>query len=134
MIETRPLGDKAQGNYINTVAKIETTLTAEQLYGQMMIIENSLGRTRDEKWAARTIDLDLLLYGSEIIDRPGLTVPHSQMHLRSFVLRGVCELDAELCHPILKRSMQELASRLCGNDFIFDSINERIVHLHRHAV
>ncbi len=127
MIETRPLGDRAQGDYINTVAKIETTLTAEQLYEQMMITENSLGRTRDEKWAPRTIDLDLLLYGDEVINQAGLTIPHSRMHLRSFVLQGMCELDADLQHPVLKRSMTELAKRLAGNDFMLDGQKPQLI-------
>ena len=127
MIETRPLGDKAQGDYINAVAKIETTLTAEQLYEQMMIIENSLGRTRNEKWAARTIDLDLLLYGDEVINQAGLTIPHSRMHLRSFVLKGMCELDADLQHPVLKRSMSRLARRLGGNDFALDGQKPQLI-------
>ena len=127
MIETRPLGDKGQANYINAAAKIETTLTAEQLHEQMTLIENSLGRTRDEKWAPRTIDLDLLLYGDEVINQPGLTIPHSRMHLRSFVLQGVCELDADLQHPVLKRSMAELAKRLAGNDFMLDGQKPQLI-------
>jgi 2-amino-4-hydroxy-6-hydroxymethyldihydropteridine diphosphokinase len=127
MTETRPLGDKNQGNYINTVAKIETKLTAEQLYKQMMIIENSLGRTRDEKWAARTIDLDLLLYGDEAINQAALTIPHSRMHLRSFVLQGMCQLAADLQHPVLKRSMSRLARRLGGNDFTLDGQKPQLI-------
>jgi len=117
VIETRPLGNENQDNYLNAVVRIQTTITAEQLYEQMVLIENSLGRTRSRKWAPRTIDLDLLLYGDEVIQTVQLTVPHSEMHLRTFVLKGMCELDGDLQHPVLKRSMRQLAERLNGADF-----------------
>ncbi|MHC5059567.1 MAG: 2-amino-4-hydroxy-6-hydroxymethyldihydropteridine diphosphokinase [Planctomycetota bacterium] len=122
IIETLPLGDQTQDSYLNAVARIETTLAADRLHEQMMLVEDSLGRTRAQKWAARTIDLDLLLYGNEIVDAAKLRVPHSRMHLRSFVLKGMCELAPDLRHPALKRSMKTLATRLNGEDF---AINEQ---------
>lgn len=127
VIETRPLGDEGQDNYLNAVVRIQTTITAGQLYEQMVLIENSLGRTRGQKWAPRTIDLDLLLYGDEIIQTAQLTVPHSEMHLRSFVLKGMCELDGDLNHPVLKRSMRQLAERLNGQDFAHDGQKPQLV-------
>jgi deoxyadenosine/deoxycytidine kinase len=83
----------------------------------MTEIENALGRERNEKWASRTIDLDLLLFSSEIIKTEQLTIPHPQMHLRSFVLDGLSRLDAQLQHPLLKESVSKLASRLNGQNF-----------------
>lgn len=121
IIETRPLCDAGGGDYLNAVARIQTVLAAEKLHERMISIEDSLGRTRGQKWAPRTIDLDLLLYGDEIIQTAQLTVPHSEMHLRSFVLKGVCELDGDLQHPVLKRSMRQLAARLNGEDFARDA-------------
>ena len=118
IIETAPLGDRKQPDYLNAVAEIKTDLRAEKLHKKLADIETSLGRVRREKWAPRIIDLDLLLFGAEVINRPGLTVPHPQMHLRSFVLKGLCRLNPELLHPLIKEPMIELAARLGGNDFV----------------
>ena len=120
LIETAPLGGSDQPNYLNAVARIETTLDAEDLHKKLTDIETSLGRVRDQKWSSRVIDLDLLLFGSEIINTTNLTVPHPQMHLRSFVLSGLCRLNSELLHPILKEPVNELAARLAGTDFVLN--------------
>lgn len=127
VIETRPLGNENQDNYLNAVVRIQTTITADELHEQMMLIGNSLGRTRSRKWAPRTIDLDLLLYGDEVIQTVQLTVPHSEMHLRTFVLKGMCELGGDLNHPVLKRSMRQLAERLNGENFARDGQSPQIV-------
>ena len=120
IIETVPLGDKNQPNYLNAVAEIKTTFSAEDLHKKLVDIETSLGRVREAKWSPRIIDLDLLLFGADVINRPGLTVPHPQMHLRSFVLKGLCRLNPELLHPVIKEPMTELVARLGGNDFVPD--------------
>jgi deoxyguanosine kinase len=118
LIETTPLGDRNQPDYINAVAEIKTTLSAEDLHKKLTDIEASLGRVREGKWSPRIIDLDLLLFGRQVINRPNLTVPHPQMHLRSFVLKGLCQFDSELPHPAIKEAMSELAARLGGADFV----------------
>ncbi|MFH1371675.1 MAG: 2-amino-4-hydroxy-6-hydroxymethyldihydropteridine diphosphokinase [Planctomycetota bacterium] len=118
IIETKPLGDSEQPAYLNCVAEIETELSTEQLHQQLVRIENTLGRERKEKWAPRTIDLDLLLFGDEVINSNTLIVPHPQMHLRSFVLDGLRELNPKLLHPILGETVDVLASRLNGCDYV----------------
>ena len=120
IIETAPLGADDNPEYLNAVARIKTNLSAEDLHKVMADIEDSLGRTRPKKFSPRTIDLDLLLFGAEIINNQDLTVPHSQMHLRSFVLKGLCQLSPELLHPVLSETVTELAHRLGGADFILD--------------
>ena len=120
MIETEPLGQTDQPRYLNAVVELRTTLAAEDLHRTLADIETSLGRVRQGKWASRTIDLDLLLFGQEVIESPDLTVPHPRMHLRSFVLTGLCQLDGDLIHPVLKESARELARRLSGLDFVLD--------------
>ena len=120
LIETAPLGRMNQPKYINAVAEIKTSLTAEDLHKHLLHIETSLGRQRNEKWSPRTIDLDLLLFGSHVINHPSLTVPHPQMHLRSFVLKGLCRLNPELSHPVIGEPMKELAARLADTDFVPD--------------
>ncbi len=118
LIETTPLAQANQPEYLNAVAELRTALSPEDLHKTLLNIETALGRIRQEKWSSRTIDLDILLYGSGVIDSPHLTIPHPQMHLRSFVLRGLCQLDANLLHPVMNESVCELANRLNGRDFV----------------
>ncbi|MGD8787109.1 MAG: 2-amino-4-hydroxy-6-hydroxymethyldihydropteridine diphosphokinase, partial [Phycisphaerales bacterium] len=107
--------------YLNAVAELKTTLSPDDLLKTLINIENLLDRQRTEKWSSRTIDLDILLFGNEIVDNPDLSVPHPQMHLRSFVLNGLYELNPNLIHPVLKKPVCELTNRLNGCDFIFNS-------------
>jgi deoxyguanosine kinase len=120
LLETASLLNLEQPKYINAVAQIKTSLPPENLLSKLHDIENSLGRTRNEKWGPRKIDLDLLLFGSQILNSLELTVPHLQMHLRSFVLKGLCQFDAEFIHPVLEEPLAELASRLNGADFVLN--------------
>jgi len=117
LIETPPLGYFDQPKFINGVAEIATTLGAEDLYRTLVEVEKRLGRERQGRWLPRTIDLDLLLFGAEVVDLPHLTVPHPQMHLRSFVLKGLCQLNPDLVHPTIKETIRELTERLGGLDF-----------------
>jgi len=121
LYETAPLGQVDQPGYVNAVAELRTSLRPDDLLKNLVNIEMALGRIRHERWASRTIDLDILLYGSEVIDNPNLTIPHPQMHLRSFVLSGLSQLNGELIHPVIKESVDELSRRLNGGDFILNS-------------
>ncbi|MHC4270790.1 MAG: 2-amino-4-hydroxy-6-hydroxymethyldihydropteridine diphosphokinase, partial [Planctomycetota bacterium] len=122
IIETHPLGKSNQPDYLNSVVEIKTSLSIENLFAFMQEIEVDFDRVRMEKWSPRTIDLDLLFYGSDIIDSlPKLQVPHPEMHLRSFVLNGICQLNPELVHPVLKIPLNQLKDRLNGNDFFLDN-------------
>ncbi len=129
IIETKPLGRTDQPDYLNMVAEIKTTLTPEELYKILSNIENNLGRERKEKWLSRTIDLDLLLFGDQVIKTPELIVPHSQMHLRYFVLQGLCQLNPDLIHPVMKVSVSELASRLNGGNFILEQHKPQLISI-----
>ena len=120
IVETASLGHRDRPKYLNAVAEVETTLDAEGLYRKLADIESVLGRVRSEKWSARTIDLDLLLFGQEIVNLPHLTVPHPQMHLRSFVLKGMSQLNGDFLHPVIKEPINVLADRLGGCDFILN--------------
>ncbi|UCG56116.1 MAG: 2-amino-4-hydroxy-6-hydroxymethyldihydropteridine diphosphokinase [Phycisphaerales bacterium] len=127
IIETGPLGQADQPQYLNAVAKVGTTLDVESLYEALADTEGRLGRRRDGKWTSRPIDLDLLLFGQEVIDLPHLTVPHRQMHVRSFVLVGLCQLTPDLLHPTIKVSVRELAGRLAGRDFVLDPHRPQLI-------
>jgi 2-amino-4-hydroxy-6-hydroxymethyldihydropteridine diphosphokinase len=120
ILETAPLGGTEQPKYLNAVAELKTTLSAQGLHKTLTGIETALGRVRGKKWLPRTIDLDLLLFGQEIVNSPHLTIPHPQMHLRSFVLKGLRQLNGDLLHPVIKEPVSELADRLGGCDFVLN--------------
>ena len=127
IIETPPLGSTDQPKYLNAVVEVRTGLTAHDLLRMFSEIEAALGRVRHGKWWPRTIDLDLLLFGGEVINSTELTVPHSQVHLRSFVLKGLCQLDPHLVHPVMNESVTDLAGRLGGLDFAINSDAPQLV-------
>jgi 2-amino-4-hydroxy-6-hydroxymethyldihydropteridine diphosphokinase len=97
--ETDPVGVTEQPAFLNGAAAIETELAPRELLETLLAIERMLGRERLERWGPRTIDLDLLLYGGETVDEPGLTVPHPHLHERRFALEPLAELDPELEVP-----------------------------------
>lgn len=118
--ETTPLGQMDQPNYLNGVAEVRTGLKPQELLRKLKATEAALGRRPGSKWQARPIDLDLLLFGQQTLNADGLVVPHPEMHLRSFVLDGLCQLNPELVHPVLKEPVSELARRLGGGNFMID--------------
>jgi 2-amino-4-hydroxy-6-hydroxymethyldihydropteridine diphosphokinase len=97
--ETDPVGVVDQPRFLNGAAALDTTLSARELLDVLLTIERDLGRERRERWGPRTIDLDLLLYGGETIEEPGLTVPHPRLHERRFALQPLLDLDPELAIP-----------------------------------
>ncbi len=107
-----------QNWYVNAVAEIRTTLSPCELLDVLQNIEKDMGRTRQYKGAPRTIDLDLLLYGQEIIRDRDLIVPHPGMHKRLFVLEPLCEIASYLVHPVFGVSMRGLKDRLSDNKIV----------------
>jgi 2-amino-4-hydroxy-6-hydroxymethyldihydropteridine diphosphokinase len=94
--DTEPVGVGAQPHFLNGAAELETTLSARELLDRLLEAERRFGRIRvPGEHGPRTIDLDLLLYGDETIDEPGLTIPHPRLHERPFVLEPLAELAAE---------------------------------------
>lgn len=111
--ETAPVGGPAgQGAFLNAVLKLETELTAGSLLELLLAIERSRGRERLTHWGPRTLDLDLLIYGDEIIREPGLTVPHPGLSHRAFVLAPLSELAPELVIPGLGTTVREMLSKV----------------------
>lgn len=105
---TEPVGVRDQEWYINGAVSISTGLTALDLIGKLMEIEANMGRVRTMKWGDRVIDLDILLFGQDIINYENLSVPHPMMHLRRFVMGPMSDLAPDLMHPVLGRTMIEL--------------------------
>lgn len=97
--ETEPVGVVDQPPFLNGAVAIETARAPRDLLDLLLEIERSLGRVREERWGPRTIDLDLLLYGQEFVDEPGLRVPHPRVHERRFALEPLAELQPDLEVP-----------------------------------
>ena len=100
--ETEPVGPVEQGPFLNGAVRLETDLAPRALLGRLLAIEERMGRVRAERFGPRTIDLDLLLYGDEVVDEPGLTVPHPRLHERRFALEPLADLDPGLTIPGLQ--------------------------------
>jgi 2-amino-4-hydroxy-6-hydroxymethyldihydropteridine diphosphokinase len=97
--ETTPVGGPPQPDYLNAVVRIETDLSARDLLDVARRVESRLGRIRKERWGARTIDVDVLLFDEEQIDEPDLVVPHPRMTERAFVLLPLLELEPDPTLP-----------------------------------
>jgi len=110
---TEPVGYLDQPRFLNGVVELETELSARELLDALLALERAFGRDRSGSppHGPRTLDLDLLLYGEETIDAPGLQVPHPRLHERGFVLEPLAELDPSLEVPG-KGPVQTLMSRL----------------------
>jgi 2-amino-4-hydroxy-6-hydroxymethyldihydropteridine diphosphokinase len=80
----------------------------ESLLAALLDIERAHGRIRGERWGPRVLDLDILLWGNRVVDRPGLRVPHPELHRRRFALEPLAELDPETRHPVLQKTVAEL--------------------------
>ena len=93
LFRSAPVGYADQPQFLNAVAELETELPAQRLLTELQAIEKQHGRERSFPNAPRTLDLDLLLFGSAVIDAPGLTVPHARMHERAFVLAPLVEIS-----------------------------------------
>lgn len=98
--DTDPVDYLDQPRFLNAAAAVDTTLAPRELLDALLAVERSLGRTRGSpRFGPRTIDLDLLLYGDESVDEPGLTVPHPRLHERAFALEPLAELHPGLVVP-----------------------------------
>ncbi len=113
VFETDPVGPPPQGPYLNAVAEVRSELGPRELLDRLLEIEAEQGRTRSGlRDSARSLDLDLLLFGDRVIDEPGLQVPHPRLHTRAFVLAPLAALAARAVHPVLGVTIQKLAERV----------------------
>jgi 2-amino-4-hydroxy-6-hydroxymethyldihydropteridine diphosphokinase len=113
IIETEPFGVSSQQNaYLNAAAELETTLTASELLAVMLEIEKSQGRERKERWGERTLDLDILIYGTEMIAEPNLEIPHPRMLERAFVLTPMLDIAPNLEIPGTQVTMRQALEKL----------------------
>lgn len=99
LYRSSPLGPAGQPDYFNAALLLETTLTPHALLAALHAIENEHGRVREVRWGARTLDLDLLLYGRDEISTSDLVVPHPELSMRNFVVRPLLEINSGLSLP-----------------------------------
>jgi len=99
LYKSKPLGPQNQDDYINAVVQIETDLEPLALLDNLQAIENEHGRVRNEHWGPRTLDLDILMFGEEIMQNDRLSIPHPEMLNRSFVLVPLAEINADCTIP-----------------------------------
>ena len=113
LYESEPLGD-AKTWFVNAVIEIETECSADELLKRLKAIETAMGRkrVRGKRWGSRIIDLDILFFNNEIIDKRSLKVPHPELQNRRFVLAPLAELAPQLIHPKLSLSVSELITAL----------------------
>jgi 2-amino-4-hydroxy-6-hydroxymethyldihydropteridine diphosphokinase len=117
--KTAAWGNTEQDDFYNQVIEVSTELSAEILLQTLLGIETKMGRTRNQKWEARIIDLDILYFNNEIIDTEILKVPHPYMHLRRFTLIPLTEIAANYVHPIFDKTNSELLASCCdGSEVI----------------
>jgi 2-amino-4-hydroxy-6-hydroxymethyldihydropteridine diphosphokinase len=116
IIETAPVGPIPQGPYLNAAAAILTTLNAADLLTHLLAIERLHGRDRnsEQRWGPRTLDLDLLLYGIQVISEDGLSVPHPRLHERLFVLEPLAEVLPGAVVPGLNKTVAILLAEAKG--------------------
>jgi 2-amino-4-hydroxy-6-hydroxymethyldihydropteridine diphosphokinase len=109
LYETAPVGVTDQPDFLNAAVAVRTSLPPEELLAVLLATEAGLGRTRNARWGPRVIDIDLLVYGDETIDRPNLTVPHPRLHERAFALIPLAEIAPHLKPPGFHATVAELA-------------------------
>ena len=107
--ETEPWGFQSENYFLNMVIEVEARLGPSGLLGKILMIESLLGRLREGKeYKSRIIDIDILLYDKRVIKKKVLVIPHPRMHERKFVLIPLSEIDGDLTHPVLGKSIREL--------------------------
>lgn len=111
LITTKAWGNENQDDFLNGVVEIRTYLEPQEILKEIAIVENSLGRVREEKWGPRTIDVDILLYDSLVMYQDDLIIPHPLMHQRDFVLKPLSEIAPFYIHPVFSKSIIELLEK-----------------------
>lgn len=117
LYESAPVGPP-QPRFLNAVVQLECDLPPARLLAILQRIEAEQGRTREEKWGPRTLDLDILLWGARIVAEPGLQVPHLALHKRRFALLPLLELSPQAHHPVLDAPLRELLATLEPQDVV----------------
>ena len=108
LYETQAWGMENQPNFINQALAVQTAFSPQEVLTKILNIETEMGRVRTEKWAARTIDIDILLYENAVVNEPNLTIPHPHLTERNFALVPLMDVAGEVEHPILKKTIEDI--------------------------
>lgn len=108
LYETQPWGKSDQPEFLNQALEVATELKPEEVLAAIFSIEKALGRQREDKWSARTIDIDILFYDAKVLKTKDLTIPHPHLQERNFVLVPMLEIAPNKQHPVFKKSIEEL--------------------------
>ena len=119
--KTAPWGNTKQQDFLNQVLWVDTEKSAREALSLVLAIEQKMGRVREQKWAPRTIDIDILFYDDAIIQESDLQVPHPLLHLRKFTLQPLLELDPNFIHPLFKQSITQL-SNACPDESLVEKL------------
>jgi 2-amino-4-hydroxy-6-hydroxymethyldihydropteridine diphosphokinase len=112
LFKTKPIGYTSQDWFVNGVIKIETEMEPLELFQRLKSVELQLGRTRTFRWGPRSIDLDILFFDDEEVWTKELRIPHPRLQERQFVLIPLAEIDRNLVHPTLKKTVGKLLEEL----------------------
>jgi 2-amino-4-hydroxy-6-hydroxymethyldihydropteridine diphosphokinase len=113
--ETQAWGKTDAPDYLNQVIFLQTSLPAQAVLEKILSIEIILGRRREEKWGSRTIDIDILFYGQDIINDENLQIPHPELHKRRFTLEPLAEIAPNFTHPLINKNILQLKNELKDN-------------------
>ena len=116
--QTKAWGHTNQADFINTVIEITTELQPETLLTVLQGVEQNMGRVRNEKWGPRIIDIDILLYGNNVVKQPQLTIPHPYLTVRNFVLIPLAELNYDLEIPKQGKLKEFINKKSLSNDIV----------------
>ena len=121
LYETQPWLEKETTWYVNAVLEIKTSLSPQELLSACLRVEKQLGRNRDAegKYGDRTIDIDILFYGKDILKENDLEIPHEFVHQRAFTLVPMLELNPDFIHPTLNKSVADLHEELENPEMVF---------------
>lgn len=119
-LRSRPVGKDAGAEFVNAAVRAETQLSALETLMTLHEVEHLLGRKRTIHWGPRTLDLDLILFDTLVLNDAAITVPHPAMWYRHFVLKPAAEVAESMVHPILGLSTQELYERICRRPIVIE--------------
>jgi len=107
--ETEPWGVTDQDSFLNQAVSCKTNLSPSAVLDNIFLIEKKMGRIKERKWGARIIDIDIIFYGSEVIENHNLKIPHSELTNRSFVLLPLLDICPDMLHPELNKTVEQIA-------------------------
>ena len=113
LIETKPYGGVEQDDFLNGCIAVDTLKEPMELLDFLMDLEKQAGRKRMVHWGPRTLDLDILMYDDLVLETDDLIIPHVEMHLRDFVLKPLREIAPNKRHPLLNKTISQLAKEIC---------------------